>query len=478
MASPSPPPSFASTGGTLSKDEVERFSRQVMVEGIGADGMARIRRAHVCCVGAGGLGSTISLYLAAAGVGRLTIVDFDDVELSNLHRQVIHTAARVGARKVDSAREACLAIYPAADIRAVPVALDVSNAEATFAGCDVVVDGSDNVAARYLINDAAVRCATPLVSGSAMRWDGQLTVYGYKGGPCYRCLFPVPPPAAAVGSCNDSGVMGPVPGMIGCLQALETLKVLAGCGAPLSGRMMVFDGLRMSMRVVQLRSRQADCCPSCGDAAVRQRTQEASLAALALTSRPEYISNDSCGSGGAAARRLALMSDSLHCSAADFGREWKDRHGGGDPADAVQTSGSTAMICADVRVPIQYGMCHLPGSHSLPLPDIQRWARGDGAEPNTFVPQWTRFLEDALGDQAGQHFSSVKMFLICRRGIASVQATELLLEHLAVIDNGDATTASNITVNLAGTQLPVTIVNVDGGLNAYHREVDREFPFY
>lgn len=489
---------FVSAGNALQKDEIERFSRQIMVEGIGVEGMRRIRAGTVCCVGAGGLGSTIALYLCAAGVGTLLLVDFDDVEVSNLHRQVIHTAARVHENKATSARTSCLAIFPAARVEAIPEVLSVGNAERILSRCDVVVDGTDNVAARYLINDVAVKLKKPLVSGSALRWEGQLSVYGLHGGPCYRCLFPQPPPPAAVGSCNDSGVMGPVPGMIGCLQALEALKVLAGVGEPLSGRMLLFDGLRLTMRVVKLRPRQAKTCPACGDDVFLEseggtaRTALPSFAELAKQ-RPEYVPVDTCGtalhsSSLPASARCTPLTFARHCvypkasEPLEVPRLPRRRLSQDDDATtaaaALGASPSRVWpLCVDVRAPAQFDMCHLPHSHSLPLADLLEWAAAGSLKERWRVFLTRSLQEDTRALGKGEALSSlegVTVYLICRRGIASVQATQLFLSSLTDAD-GNSSVLS--TADTART-LFVSFVNVDGGLNAYHRQVDKSFPFY
>ncbi|KEG11890.1 putative ubiquitin activating enzyme [Trypanosoma grayi] len=459
-------PAFVSAASSLTKDDVERFSRQMMVDGIGAAGMARIRQGRVLLVGAGGLGSTVALFLAAAGVGELRLVDFDTVEMSNLHRQVIHTTDRVGWRKVDSAAAACVAVDPHLNIRALPVQLDASNAEELMHDCDVVVDGTDNVAARYLINDAAMRLRKPVVSGSAMRWDGQLSVYGYGGSPCHRCLFPVPPPAEAVGSCNDTGVVGPVPGCIGCLQAMETLKILAAAGDVLAGRMLLFDGLRFRVRVVNLRQRKADC-PACGDAVERDRTLQ-----QIAEERPEYVMVP-CASGPALSARL-LPADA-RVSPRDF-------------YAALQQVGDTApkRIVVDVREKEQYDMAHLPVAVPLPLSRLHKWQR-DGV----LREEWGRFIKDYFTNGKGR----LDVYVVCRRGIASTTAVEMLLplqqpDECTGGERGGGGVGDNNGCNesdvsdddcVAGRSASgahFRFMNVEGGLNRFHYEADGNFPFY
>ncbi|CAM45457.1 putative molybdopterin synthase sulphurylase-like protein [Leishmania braziliensis MHOM/BR/75/M2904] len=441
---------FVSAAPTLTKDNVERFGRQMLVEEIGAAHMEQIRHAHVVCVGAGGLGSTILLYLAAAGVGRLTIIDFDDVELSNLQRQVIHTTAAVGQPKALSAKASCLRLFPGAHVDAVVEALTPSNAERLLATCDVVVDGTDNVAARYLINDAAMRCGKPLVSGSAIGWDGQLSVYGYRGGPCYRCLFPQPPPPEAVGSCNDSGVMGPLPGMIGCLQALEVLKVATGVGETLSGRLFLFNGLQFTSRVVKLRGRQPRCV-ACSATALADATP---LADLAILARPEYVPK-SC------AAAYTSSPPGRSCSASEYAA-----HMPGAAAAAT----AERCITLDVRARVQYDMAHLPHSVNVPYQSMQQWQRA-----GTVVTHLSEVLEKALPPQSaaahGGTVPEVMVYVLCRRGINSLKATALIRAALEEEQaKGDRATAARLG--------QYVFQNVSGGLNAYHCEVDRGFPYY
>ncbi|KPA81022.1 putative molybdopterin synthase sulfurylase-like protein [Leptomonas pyrrhocoris] len=439
---------FESAAATLTRDDVERFGRQMLVEEMGAAHVEEIRRGRVVCIGAGGLGSTVLLYLAGAGVGHLTIVDFDEVELSNLHRQVIHQMASIGQPKAESAKAACLRLFPAANVEALTTALTPANAERIFRDCDVVVDGTDNVAARYLINDAAMRCRKPLVSGSAIGWDGQLSVYGYRDGPCYRCLFPLPPPKEAVGSCNDSGVMGPLPGMIGCLQALETLKVLTGVGEALNGRLFVFNGLRFTSRVVQLRGKQPQCT-ACSPSALAETTL---LTELAASRRPEYV-----GAGCAAVP--GPLSPSTSCTVEDFA--------------AQRRAAASATLTLDVRAGVQYDMAHLPHSICVPYERLLQWERA-----GTLLAQLDELLHDAVkttgttDNTEASRTAPVPVFVVCRRGINSVKAVKLIERALDSVDEHQD------TQHVASLMHTFVFKNVEGGLNAYHRKVDREFPFY
>lgn len=450
--------SYESSAPSLSQGDIERFSRQIIVEGVGADGMDRIRRACVLCVGAGGLGSTAALYLAAGGVGKLIIMDGDEVEISNLHRQIIHTVDTVGINKAKSARESCQQIHPFTEVEVISQMLTPSNAEDIMRRCNVVVDGTDNVAARYIINDAAMRCQIPVVSGSAMRWEGQLSVYGWQGGPCYRCLFPVPPPAAAVGSCNDTGVLGPIPGMIGCLQAMETLKLICGAGSTLSGRMFIFDGLSFSTRVVTLRGKQEGCAGCSVEALSNRGIAEDD------ETHPEY-SMCSCGPC-----KVPPLPANLRCSPSVLVRMK------GENESMLQRALSAVQqlegwhICLDVRTAVQYEMVRLPGSVSLPLETLQQWKR-----EGEFMDRWNDFIigtllldimrHSQLEDVSALLPQQCSVYVVCRRGVNSVTAVQLL--HQAMLEDSSSD-------HLVEWQ----IKNVDGGLNAYHKKIDPSFPFY
>lgn len=238
-------PWVAPRAGTLDPAELERYSRQLRLPEIGIQGQARLKAARILCVGAGGLGSPVALYLVAAGIGELGVVDSDVLELSNLHRQVLHTTAGIGKAKVDSAAAALAALNPGVRLRTFRERLVEGNVEALLAGYDVIVDASDNFATRYLINDAAVRLRKPVVHASIQGFEGQLTVFPPGGAPCYRCLFAEPPPPELAPSCQEAGVLGVLPGVLGTLQATEALKLVLGIGECLAGRLLLFDALDM-----------------------------------------------------------------------------------------------------------------------------------------------------------------------------------------------------------------------------------------
>jgi adenylyltransferase/sulfurtransferase len=247
----------------LSHEELLRYSRHLTLPDVGLEGQTKLRGARVLLVGAGGLGSPAALYLAAAGVGTIGLVDFDVVDASNLQRQIVHGTSSIGRPKTESARERLHDINPHVTIATFPTRLTSTNALDILRDFDVVVDGSDNFPTRYLVNDACVLLGKPNVFGSIFQFDGQMSVFDARGGPCYRCLFAEPPPPDLVPSCAEGGVLGVLPGIIGSLQALEAIKLIVGLGTPLIGRLLLFDGRRMQFRELAL-AKDPDC-PVCGE---------------------------------------------------------------------------------------------------------------------------------------------------------------------------------------------------------------------
>jgi molybdopterin/thiamine biosynthesis adenylyltransferase/rhodanese-related sulfurtransferase len=245
----------------LTPEQRERYSRHLLVPEIGLEGQTKLLESKVLLLGAGGLGSPTALYLAAAGVGTLGIVDDDEVDLSNLQRQVIHTTDRIGVAKVDSAEEAIRGINPGVNVVKYKTRLDASNIMEIIEGYDVIVDGVDNFPTRYLLNDATVRLDIPVVSASILGFDGQLSVFKPHDGPCYRCLYPVPPPAELAPSCGANGVLGVLPGTMGLLQATEVVKLVTGAGEPLIGRLLLYEALGATF--TELKVRRDPECPIC-----------------------------------------------------------------------------------------------------------------------------------------------------------------------------------------------------------------------
>ena len=313
----------------LDRDEILRYGRHLTLPEVGVEGQLRLRRGSVLVVGAGGLGSPAALYLAAAGVGRLGLVDFDRVELSNLQRQVLYGSRDVGEPKLARAVARLGDLNPRVRIEPHAVRFDATNARALVARYDVVLDGSDNFETRYLVNDACVLEGRPVVYGSIFRFEGQLSVFWPGRGPCYRCLYPAPPPPGAVPSCAEGGVLGVLPGIVGSLQAAEAIKLLLGRGNPLVGRLLVVDALAMRFRELALR-RDADC-PVCGE---RPTITEL---------RPE--ADDACPAPA------AVEQVGVEALAA--------RLGGDDPP-----------FLLDVRTPEEWAIARIEGAHLLPLQEL------------------------------------------------------------------------------------------------------------
>jgi sulfur-carrier protein adenylyltransferase/sulfurtransferase len=256
------PADLKSAATALSNEEILRYSRHLIMPEVGMQGQQKLKAARVLCIGTGGLGSPLALYLAAAGVGTLGLVDFDVVDYTNLQRQIIHSTPDVGRPKLDSAEEKLRALNPYVDIRKFETRLTSANALEIFREFDVIADGTDNFPTRYLVNDACVLTGKPNVYGSIFRFEGQASVFATKDGPCYRCLYPEPPPPGLVPSCAEGGVLGILPGLVGIIQATEAIKLILGAGEPLIGRLLMVDALAMSFRTLKLRKNPE--CPACG----------------------------------------------------------------------------------------------------------------------------------------------------------------------------------------------------------------------
>jgi adenylyltransferase/sulfurtransferase len=247
---------------TLSNEEILRYSRHLIMPEVTLEGQKKLKAARVLCVGTGGLGSPLALYLAAAGVGTLGLVDFDVVDYTNLQRQVLHFTSDVGRLKIDSAIDKLTAINPFVEIKRFDTYLNSQNALEIFSGFDIIADGTDNFATRYLVNDACVLSNKPNVYASIFRFEGQASIFATEAGPCYRCLYPEPPPPGLVPSCAEGGVLGVLPGLLGVIQATEVIKLILGAGEPLIGRLVLVDALAMRFR--ELRVRKNPDCPVCG----------------------------------------------------------------------------------------------------------------------------------------------------------------------------------------------------------------------
>ena len=335
MATISQPQAHAAN---LSNDEVLRYSRHLIMPEVGMEGQLKLKAAKVLCIGAGGLGSPLALYLAAAGVGTLGVVDFDVVDYTNLQRQVIHTTADVGRKKLESAGEKVKAINPFIQLRPFETRLTSQNALDIFRDFDIVVDGTDNFPTRYLVNDACVLTGKPNVYGSIFRFEGQVSVFATQGGPCYRCLYPEPPPPGLVPSCAEGGVLGILPGLVGIMQATEAIKLILGKGEPLVGRLLLVDALGMRFRELKLRKNPD--CPACGQHPT-------------VTKLIDY--NEFCGIRG---EEKPVSSNVPEIQP----EELKARLDAGDD-----------IFILDVREPHEYQICNLQG-YLIPLGELPKRA--------------------------------------------------------------------------------------------------------
>ncbi|MBD1852502.1 molybdopterin-synthase adenylyltransferase MoeB [Cyanobacteria bacterium FACHB-502] len=324
----------------LTKDDYERYSRHLILPEVGLEGQKRLKAASVLCIGTGGLGSPLLLYLAAAGIGRIGIVDFDVVDFSNLQRQVIHGTSWVGKPKIQSAKDRILEINPYCQVDLYETRLSAENALGIIEPYDVVVDGTDNFPTRYLVNDACVLAGKPNVYGSIFRFEGQATVFNYQDGPNYRDLYPEPPPPGLVPSCAEGGVLGILPGLIGVVQATETVKIIMGVGQTLSGRLLLYNALNMTFRELKLRpnpvrpviEKLIDYEEFCGipQAKAAEAQQQAAMEEITVQQLKEILDS----------------------SASDY-------------------------VLLDVRNPNEYDIAKIPGSVLVPLPDIEE---GGGVE--------------------------------------------------------------------------------------------------
>ena len=355
-------PVDASAGAELSRDELLRYSRHLILPDVALEGQQKLKAARVLLVGAGGLGSPTALYLAAAGVGTIGIVDFDVVDVSNLQRQIIHGTRDVGRSKLDSARDRIAEINPHVNVEAHQTRLTSQNALEILGEYDIVVDGTDNFATRYLTNDACVLLGKPNVYGSIFRFEGQASVFAMPDGPCYRCLFPNPPPPGLVPSCAEGGVLGVLPGLIGTIQATETIKLILGLGDSLAGRLLLIDA--MGMRFHTVRVPRDPACPACGTRQIQ-----------ALIDYDEY-----CGTAGGDMNHRA--SDVPEITP----RELAERLAKGDALELI-----------DVREPYEWNIGHIEGARLVPLGTV-----------SSELPSFDATKE---------------IVVICRSGARSAQAT-------------------------------------------------------
>ena len=351
----------------LTKDEILRYSRHLIMPEVGMEGQLKLKHAKVLCIGAGGLGSPLALYLAAAGVGKLGIVDFDVVDFTNLQRQIIHDTNDVGRPKLASAKETLADINPYVEVETYETRLTTENALELIRDYDIVADGTDNFPTRYLVNDASVLAGKPNVYGSIFRFEGQATVFYAKEGPCYRCLYPEPPPPGLVPSCAEGGVLGVLPGIIGSIQALETIKLILGRGQTLIGRLLLFDALSLKFREVKLRKNPD--CPVCGTHPT-------------VTKLIDY--EQFCGIRG---EEHVPETTVPEITAREVKKMMDERK---------------PFVLIDVREPHEFQICRIAGSTLIPLGDVPK-----------------RMNELNSADEIVVH---------CRSGMRSAQAVELLMK--------------------------------------------------
>ena len=328
-----------STPLALTHEEVARYSRHLIMPEVGMEGQLKLKAARALCIGVGGLGSPVLLYLAAAGVGTLGLVDFDEVDYSNLHRQIIHGTPDVGRSKLDSAKARINALNPEVEVVTHEMALSSENALGLFADYDLVVAGTDNFPTRYLVNDACVIGGKPNVYGSIFRFEGQASVFATKDGPCYRCMFPEPPPPGLVPSCAEGGVLGILPGVVGMLQATEAIKLILGVGESLVGRFLLFDALKMRFR--ELKVRKDPDCPVCGEHPT-------------VTQLIDY--EQFCGIAPTATAAATSSTEDADEATVEELKTRLDRH--------------ESFLLLDVREPQEFEICRIPGSVLIPLGDL------------------------------------------------------------------------------------------------------------
>ncbi|BFG29661.1 hypothetical protein CerSpe_159350 [Prunus speciosa] len=376
-------------GHDLSPQMIYRYSRHLLLPAFGVQGQSKLLKSSVLVVGAGGLGSPALLYLAACGVGRLGIVDHDVVELNNMHRQIIHTEGFIGQPKVRSAATACRSINSTIQVVEYQEPLRTSNALEILSKYDIIVDATDNAPSRYMISDCCVVLGKPLVSGAAVGLEGQLTVFNYNGGPCYRCLFPTPPPATACQRCSDSGVLGVVPGVIGCLQALEAIKIASEIGEALSERMLLFDALSGRIRIVKIRGRSLQCV-ACGENAPFSKQQFQEFDYEKFTQSP--------------LTPLPLKLKLLQADSRIYSKEYKEKLVSGE-----------AHVLIDVRPEHHFKIVSLPNSLNIPLSSLE--AR---------LPEISSALKEKEEHQGTDSGLGGRLYVICRRGNDSQRAVQFL----------------------------------------------------
>ncbi|XP_026165478.1 adenylyltransferase and sulfurtransferase MOCS3 isoform X2 [Mastacembelus armatus] len=406
---------------SLSNEDIMRYSRQLLLPELGVQGQLNLSKTSVLIVGCGGLGCPLAQYLAAAGIGRLGLLDYDEVELSNLHRQVLHGEENQGQAKALSA--ACAVRRLNSTVECIPYHLQLSseNALQLIQQYDIVADCSDNVPTRYLVNDACVLSGKPLVSASALRMEGQLVVYNYHGGPCYRCLYPTPPPPETVINCSDGGVLGVVPGIMGCFQALEILKIASGQGSSCGQQLVIFDAQSARFRSIKLRSKQAGCAVCGENPSVTKLVDYESFCGSTAT--------DKC-------RKLNLLSRDQRITVQDY---------------KAIIDNAEPHVLLDVRPLVEVDICHLPFSLNIPLSSLEERKL-----------EHVRLLQDRISQLKEQLAGDCRppVYVICKLGNDSQKAVQVLEK-------------------MSGSEMDsITVKDICGGLMAWAKRIDPTFPQY
>ncbi|GMT24061.1 hypothetical protein PFISCL1PPCAC_15358, partial [Pristionchus fissidentatus] len=442
---------------SLSKEQVGRYSRQLLVADFGVNGQTRLSSSSVLIVGAGGLGCPCATYLAAAGVGTIGIIDFDTVSLDNLHRQVGHKEKNVGKKKTESLRDSLHDLNSSIVIKCHPVVLDRHNALEIFKGYEVIVDCSDNPATRYLINDACVLLHKPLVSGSALRWEGQLTVYNYgERCPCYRCVFPVPPSPNLVTNCAEGGVLGPIVGTIGSLQALEVLKIIGQTGTPYAGRLLLFDGQSGKMTTVSLRERSPKCAICSSHPTVTELIDYQLFCGSGVHDKiPDLKVLSPSERVGVAEYALIRKSRGV-CSSIDDEDAVKLTEEGDNPSPSLLSIPlcQSKIRLFDTRPPNEFAIASLPEATNVPLDRLK----------NMNMRDLVRTLNLPKKNEEDKD-----VFFICHRGNDSQLAVRIVCDRLEK-------EKSNLPLEMERES--IRIRDVVGGYQAWAEIVDDRFPVY
>ncbi|XP_070776743.1 adenylyltransferase and sulfurtransferase MOCS3 [Enoplosus armatus] len=405
----------------LSNEDIMRYSRQLLLPELGVRGQLNLSKTSVLVVGCGGLGCPLAQYLAAAGIGRLGLLDYDEVELSNLHRQVLHGEENQDQAKALSAASAVKRLNSTVECIPYHLQLSPENALQLIQQYDIVADCSDNVPTRYLVNDACVLSGKPLVSASALRMEGQLTVYNYCGGPCYRCLYPVPPPPETVTNCSDGGVLGVVPGLMGCFQALEVLKIASGQGSSCGQQLVMFDAQDARFRSIKLRPKQAGCVVCGENPTVTQLVDYEAFCGSAAT--------DKC-------RKLSLLSRDQRITVQDY----KSILDNAEP-----------HLLLDVRPLVEVDMCHLPFSLNIPLSSLEERKS-----------EHIRLLQERISQLKQQMAGDCRppVYVICKLGNDSQKAVQAVEK-------------------MSGSEVDsIAVKDICGGLMAWANKIDPTFPQY